>query len=68
MALAADSTAADGVGMATFTLAFDAGISAGATALGLLLRWFDYPHIFLFCASMALLPLAIYLGRKARAQ
>ncbi len=67
LALAADSVAEAerGVGMATFTLAFDAGISAGATALGLLLRWFDYAHIFLFCAGIALLPLAIYyLGRK----
>lgn len=67
MALAADNLAVGerGVGIATFTLAFDAGIMAGAITLGFLLNWFNFTHIFLLCAATTLLPLLIYLIRKA---
>lgn len=66
MAMAADNLAVGerGVGIATFTLAFDAGIMAGAITLGFLLNWFSFTYIFLLCAVTTLLPLAIYLTRK----
>ncbi len=68
MALAADNLAVGerGVGIATFTLAFDAGIMAGAITLGFLMNWFNFTQIFLLCAAIALLPLIIYLARKIK--
>lgn len=66
LALAADSLSPGerGVGIANFTLAFDAGIVAGAIILGVLLNWIDFTQIFLICAGSALLPLAFYRLKK----
>lgn len=65
MALAADRLAAGerGVGMATYTAAFDLGIVAGSILLGFFLAWLNFFHLFLICAAAALLPLAIYTVR-----
>lgn len=66
LALAADSLSPGerGVGMANFTMAFDAGIAAGAIISGVLLNWIGFTQIFLICAVSALLPLAFYLYKK----
>jgi MFS family permease len=65
MALAADRLALGerGVGMATYTAAFDLGIVAGSILLGFFLAWLNFFHLFLICAAAALLPLAIYAAR-----
>lgn len=52
-----------GVGMATFTAAFDLGIVAGSVTLGLLLNWFNFTVLFIFCALMMLTPLLVYAAR-----
>jgi len=52
-----------GVGMATFTAAFDLGIFAGAVTLGLLLGWFNFAVLFIFCALVMLAPVVIYIVR-----
>ncbi len=58
MAMAADRLAVmeRGVGMATFTTAFDLGIVVGAVTVGILLSWFDFQAIFMLCAVIMLLP------------
>ncbi len=58
MAMAADRLAImeRGVGMATFTTAFDLGIVVGAVAVGILLTWFDFKLIFILCAVIMTLP------------
>ena len=52
-----------GVGMATFTSAFDLGIVAGSVALGILLNWFDFTALFILCALLMLVPVAVYFLR-----
>lgn len=68
MALAADRlpVVERGVGMATFTGAFDLGIVAGASAIGILLNWFDFTAVFFLCAAVMLAPLVIYGLRNRR--
>lgn len=65
MALAADrlDAAERGVGMATYSTAFDFGIVAGAIILGLLLPHLGFTALFIICALASLLPLAIYYIR-----
>ncbi len=59
MAMAADRLAVmeRGVGMATFTTAFDLGIVIGSVTVGALLTWFNFQAIFLLCAVIMLLPI-----------
>ncbi len=59
MALAADRlpVVERGIGMATFTSAFDLGIVAGSVTLGVLLVWFDFAVLFILCAVIMLIPL-----------
>ncbi len=59
MAMAADRLAVmeRGVGMATFTTAFDLGIVIGSVTVGVLLTWFNFQAIFLLCAVIMLLPI-----------
>ncbi len=59
MAMAADrlQVMERGIGMATFTSAFDLGIVAGSVTLGVLLRWFDFSALFVLCAVIMLAPL-----------
>lgn len=52
-----------GVGMATYTAAFDLGIVAGSVTLGLLLNWFDFTALFMICAMLMLAPVLIYAAR-----
>jgi MFS family permease len=68
MAMAADRlpVVERGVGMATFTSAFDLGIVAGSVALGILLNWFDFTALFILCALLMLAPVAVYLLRYKR--
>ncbi len=58
MAMAADRLAVmeRGVGMATFTTAFDLGIVIGSIVVGILLTWFNFQAIFMLCAAIMLLP------------
>jgi MFS family permease len=65
MAMAADRlpVVERGVGMATFTSAFDLGIVAGSVALGVLLNWFDFTALFILCALLMLAPVAVYYLR-----
>ncbi|MFU8794449.1 MAG: MFS transporter [Dethiobacteria bacterium] len=60
MALAADRLPVieRGVGMATFTTAFDLGIVAGSIVFGFLLSWFDFTAIFILCALIMVAPVA----------
>ncbi len=62
MALAADRLPVleRGVGMATFTGAFDLGIVAGASTVGILLNWLDFKAVFLLCAAIMFLPVPGY--------
>ena len=68
MAMAADRlpVVERGVGMATFTSAFDLGIVAGSVALGVLLNWFDFTALFILCALLMLAPVAVYFLRYNR--
>ncbi len=68
MALAADRISENerGVGMATFTTAFDLGIASGASVLGLLLLWFNFFHLFIVCALLAAVPLVTYTAAAKR--
>jgi len=52
-----------GVGMATYTAAFDLGIVAGSVTLGLLLNWLDFTTLFIICAMVMLAPVLIYMLR-----
>ncbi len=65
MALAADRLPVieRGVGMATFTGAFDLGIVVGSVTLGILLNWFDFQALFILCAAIMLAPVFIYALR-----
>ncbi len=65
MAMAADRLPVmeRGVGMATFTASFDLGIVAGASALGILLNWFDFTAVFFLCALVMFIPVLIYSAR-----
>lgn len=65
MAMAADRLPVleRGIGMATFTAAFDLGIVAGSVTLGLLLNWFDFTTLFIICALVMLAPVLIYILR-----
>ncbi len=65
MAMAADRlpVVERGVGMATFTSAFDLGIVAGSVTLGVLLNWFDFTALFILCALLMLAPVAVYYLR-----
>lgn len=67
LALTADrlATGERGVGMATFTAAFDSGIVAGAVVPGLLLARIGFLQLFLLCAVVALLPVAVYAASRA---
>ncbi len=62
MAMAADRLPVieRGVGMATFTGAFDLGIVAGSVTLGILLNWFDFQALFILCAAVMFAPVFIY--------
>ncbi len=67
MAMAADRLAVmeRGVGMATFTTAFDLGIVVGSVVVGVLLTWLDFQAIFMICAVIMLLPvLGYYIKQK----
>jgi len=66
MAMAADklSIMERGVGMATFTAAFDLGIVAGSSTLGILLNWFDFKAVFMLCALVMLFPVLLYAIRN----
>ncbi len=67
MAMAADRLAVmeRGVGMATFTTAFDLGIVIGSVVVGILLTWYGFLEIFMLCAVIMLLPvLGNYLKQK----
>jgi MFS family permease len=68
MAMAADRlpVVERGVGMATFTSAFDLGIVAGSVTLGVLLNWFDFTALFILCALLMLAPVAVYFLRYKR--
>lgn len=68
MAMAADRlpVVERGVGMATFTSAFDLGIVAGSVTLGVLLNWFDFTALFFLCALLMLAPVAVYFLRYKR--
>jgi len=71
MALAADRLPVmeRGVGMATFTGAFDLGIVAGASTIGILLKWFDFTAVFYLCAAVMFAPVIIYgLKKRIKAQ
>jgi MFS family permease len=59
MAMAADRLAVleRGVGMATFTTAFDLGIVAGSVILGFLLSLVGFTGLFLLCALIMVIPL-----------
>lgn len=59
MAMAADRLAVleRGVGMATFTTAFDLGIVVGSVVLGFLLSLLGFTALFLLCALIMALPL-----------
>ncbi|MGM0688439.1 MAG: MFS transporter [Bacillota bacterium] len=59
MAMAADRLPVmeRGIGMATFTSAFDLGIVTGSVTLGILLMWFDFTLLFILCASIMLIPI-----------
>ncbi len=61
MAMAADRlpVVERGIGMATFTAAFDLGIVIGAIVLGLLLNWLDFTALFILCALIMLLPILV---------
>ncbi|MGM0651560.1 MAG: MFS transporter [Bacillota bacterium] len=65
MALAADRLPVmeRGIGMATFTAAFDLGIVVGSITLGVLLTWFDFKVLFVLCAIIMVLPV---FGRKLK--
>lgn len=52
-----------GIGMATYTAAFDLGIVAGSVALGLLLNWFNFTALFILCALVMLVPVLVYAAR-----
>lgn len=69
MALAADRLPVleRGVGMATFTGAFDLGIVAGSSVIGILLNWFDFTAMFFLCAAVMLIPVGGY-GLKTKLQ
>ncbi len=69
MALAADRLPVleRGVGMATFTGAFDLGIVAGSSVIGILLNWFDFRAVFVLCAAIMVFPVILY-GLKVRYQ
>ena len=59
MAMAADRLPVmeRGIGMATFTSAFDLGIVTGSVTLGFLLMWFDFTALFILCALIMLIPI-----------
>ncbi len=61
MAMAADRLPVmeRGVGMATFTGAFDLGIVAGASIIGILLNWFSFTAVFFLCALVMFFPVII---------
>ncbi len=65
MALAADRLPVmeRGVGMATFTGAFDLGIVAGSSIIGILLNWLDFKAVFILCAAVMVVPVAVYMFR-----
>lgn len=67
-AMAADRLlpAERGVGMSTFTMAFDSGIAAGAMLLGFLLNWVNFTLVFLLFAMIMLPPLGVFLYRLKR--
>jgi len=69
MALAADRLPVleRGVGMATFTGAFDLGIVAGSSLVGIILGWFNFTVVFFLCAAVMLMPVVIY-GLKTKMQ
>ncbi len=57
-----------GVGMATFTTAFDLGIIAGSLVLGVLLNWFSFTTLFILCGLIMVAPALFWLlmrGRKS---
>ncbi len=66
MAMAADRlpVVERGVGMATFTGAFDLGIVAGASIIGILLNWFDFTAVFILCALVMFLPVLLFCLKK----
>ncbi len=66
MAMAADRlpVVERGVGMATFTGAFDLGIVAGASIIGILLNWFDFTAVFILCALVMFLPVLLFSLKK----
>ncbi len=66
MAMAADRLPVmeRGVGMATFTGAFDLGIVAGASIIGILLNWFDFTAVFFLCALVMFLPVLLFSLKK----
>ncbi len=69
MALAADRLPVleRGIGMATFTAAFDLGIVVGSITLGFLLSWFDFKVLFIICAIIMILPVfGILLKKRLR--
>ncbi len=54
-----------GVGMATFTTAFDLGIVAGSVVFGFLLAWFTFTHLFILCAFIMFAPVVgLFLLRR----
>lgn len=67
MAMAADRLPVmeRGVGMATFTAAFDLGIVIGSITLGILLNWLDFTALFILCSVIMLLPvIGIFIKSK----
>ena len=66
MAMAADRLPImeRGIGMATFTAAFDLGIVAGAVTLGVLLNWFSFSVVFILCALVMLAPVLVYVIKQ----
>ena len=68
LALAADRLAVGerGVGLATFTIAFDSGILVGSILFGLLLARLDFTALFLIGAAIAFLPVIIFIARPYR--
>lgn len=66
MAMAADRlpVVERGIGMATFTAAFDLGIVIGAIVLGVLLNWLDFSTLFILCAFVMFLPVLVIIFRS----
>jgi MFS family permease len=68
MAMAADRLPVmeRGIGMATFTAAFDLGIVAGSVTLGVLLGWLDFTALFILCAAVMIAPVLISTLKQKR--